>query len=41
MPISLESTHVELGWPAPREVTHPRGAGAAVYASMLMTSNRS
>jgi len=35
MPISLESTHAELGWPTPQEITHPRGAGAGVYASLV------
>ena len=35
MPISLESTHANLGWPTPQEVTHPEGAGAGVYASLV------
>ncbi len=35
MPISLESTHEFLGWPAPREITDPQGAGAGVCASLV------
>lgn len=32
--ISLEQVHADLGWPAPAAVTHPEGAGAAVFASL-------
>ncbi len=33
--ISLETTHSVLGWPAPADVTHPRGAGASVFATLV------
>jgi len=32
--ISLSKVHSVLGWPTPSEVTHPEGAGAAVFASL-------
>jgi hypothetical protein len=32
--ISLEQLHFALGWPMPAEVTHPEGAGAAVFAAL-------
>ena len=35
MPISLESAHEILGWPAPQEITDPQGAGAGVCASLV------
>lgn len=34
MSISLSKVHSVLGWPTPVEVTHPEGAGAAVFASL-------
>jgi hypothetical protein len=34
MSISLDNTHAVLGWPAPQEITHPQGAGAAVFAAL-------
>jgi hypothetical protein len=34
MPISLHRTHAVLGWPTPKEITHPQGAGAAVFAAL-------
>lgn len=33
--LSLERTHEILGWPAPDAVTHPSGAGASVFASLV------
>lgn len=33
--ISLETTHKVLGWPASANVTHPKGAGASVFASLV------
>ena len=33
--ISLETTHNVLGWPAPADVTHPHGAGASVFATLV------
>ena len=33
--ISLETTHNVLGWPAPDSVTHPNGAGASVFATLV------
>ena len=33
--ISLETTHNVLGWPAPDNVTHPQGAGASVFATLV------
>ena len=33
--ISLETTHNVLGWPAPDSVTHPPGAGASVFATLV------
>ena len=33
--ISLETTHNVLGWPAPDSVTHPHGAGASVFATLV------
>ena len=35
MPISLESAHELLKWPAPQEITDPQGAGAGVCASLV------
>src|SRR3990167_1743414 len=35
MSISLSRVHAVLGWPTPAEVTHPEGAGAAVFASLV------
>lgn len=34
MSISLDKTHTLLGWPTAADVTHPGGAGAAVFASL-------
>ncbi len=33
--ISLETTHKVLAWPAPGNVTHPKGAGASVLATQI------
>ncbi|MBW4040279.1 MAG: N-6 DNA methylase [Acidobacteria bacterium] len=33
--LSLERTHDLLGWPAPDAITHPSGAGASVFASLV------
>lgn len=33
--LSLETTHNVLGWPAPDNVTHPRGPGASVFATLV------
>ena len=33
--LSLERTHEVLGWPAPDAITHPSGAGASVFASLV------
>ena len=33
--ISLETTHNVLGWPAPDDVIHPRGAGPSVFATLV------
>jgi N-6 DNA Methylase len=33
--LSLERTHDILGWPAPDAITHPSGAGASVFASLV------
>ena len=33
--ISLETTHNVLGWPSPDNVTHPQGAGASVFATLV------
>lgn len=33
--LSLERTHDILGWPTPDAVTHPSGAGASVFASLV------
>lgn len=33
--ISLETTHQILGWPAPGDVTHPHGAGASVFSTLV------
>ena len=33
--ISLETTHNLLGWPAPDNITHPHGAGASVFATLV------
>lgn len=33
--ISLETTHQVLGWPTSGDVTHPHGAGASVFASLV------
>ena len=33
--ISLETTHKVLGWPASDDVTHPKGAGASVFAALV------
>ncbi|BAT63251.1 HsdM family class I SAM-dependent methyltransferase [Pseudomonas aeruginosa] len=33
-PISLEKAHAILGWPEPTNVTHPSGAGAAIFADL-------
>lgn len=35
MPLSLETTHVELGWPTAEQIEHPQGAGPRVYASLV------
>lgn len=35
MPITLDSTHEFLGWPAQRDITNPRGAGAGLCASLV------
>lgn len=32
---SLELTSQKLGWPAPSDVTHPQGAGASVFATLV------
>ncbi len=32
---SLELTSQRLGWPTPNAVTHPQGAGASVFASLV------
>lgn len=34
-PISLETTHNVLNWPSPQDVTHPHGAGASVFATLV------
>ena len=31
----METTHNVLGWPAPDDVMHPRGAGASVFATLV------
>lgn len=33
--ITLDKAHSALGWPEPAKVTHPQGAGAAVYAALV------
>ena len=33
--ISLETVHKNLGWPAPDNITHPKGAGASVFAALV------
>jgi hypothetical protein len=33
--ISLETTYKVLGWPAPNDVTHPNGAGASVFSTLV------
>ncbi len=33
--ISLETAHENLGWPNPENVTHPKGAGASVFAALV------
>ena len=33
--ISLDTTHTLLGWPAPGDVTHPHGAGASVFSTLV------
>lgn len=33
--LSLDRTHEFLGWPTPNAVTHPAGAGAGVFASLV------
>lgn len=33
--ITLDTAHEALGWPEPAKVTHPQGAGAAVYAALV------
>ncbi len=33
--LSMERTHEILGWPAPDAVTHPSGAGASIFASLV------
>lgn len=35
MPISLDKTYAELGWPTPEQVMHPEGEGPRVYASLV------
>lgn len=34
LPLTLSQAHAALGWPAPAAMTHPEGAGAAVFASL-------
>ena len=33
--ITLDLAHKLLDWPEPNQVTHPKGAGASVYASLV------
>ncbi|MCC0807652.1 N-6 DNA methylase [Methylobacterium sp. W2] len=33
--ITLDMAHEMLGWPEPKQVTHPQGSGASVYASLV------
>src|SRR6266478_4569486 len=32
--MSLDLTHNKLGWPSPREVRHPSGEGARIFAEL-------
>jgi hypothetical protein len=33
--ITLDLAHEMLGWPEPKQVIHPHGSGASVYASLV------
>ena len=34
-PLTLETTHDVLGWPAPTSVTEPNGPGASIFATLV------